>query len=142
MREEVNVGDRDKPDRPPMPADLILDPLTSYIFRHYGSLLTARERAAERFRVYRAKSLGQKAGGDFSRNFWLGKIEQDFPDLVEQCEREGPNTIMVAARDRVLREHAADIVLNTCPSCGQLCRTPRARQCLGCGHDWHPETSP
>lgn len=42
-----------------------------------------------------------------------------------------------AALLRVLREHAARICVNRCPLCARVVRTPRARQCLWCGHDWH-----
>lgn len=38
---------------------------------------------------------------------------------------------------RVLFEHAGDLVLNRCPQCDRIVRTPRARQCLWCFHDWH-----
>jgi len=38
---------------------------------------------------------------------------------------------------RVLLEHAAELVLNRCPRCDRIVRTPRARQCLWCFHDWH-----
>ena len=36
---------------------------------------------------------------------------------------------------RLLTEHSAEI--NRCPSCARIVRTPNARQCLWCGHDWH-----
>jgi hypothetical protein len=32
-------------------------------------------------------------------------------------------------------DHGIDII-NTCPQCGQLARTPLAKQCRHCGHDW------
>jgi hypothetical protein len=38
---------------------------------------------------------------------------------------------------RVLFEHASDLVLNRCPRCDRIVRTPTARQCLWCFHDWH-----
>jgi hypothetical protein len=38
---------------------------------------------------------------------------------------------------RVLFEHAGELVLNRCPQCERIVRTPRARQCLWCFHDWH-----
>lgn len=38
---------------------------------------------------------------------------------------------------RVLREHGDQVVLNRCPRCRRLPRTPRARQCPWCMHDWH-----
>ncbi len=38
---------------------------------------------------------------------------------------------------RVLLEQATALVLNRCPRCDRIVRTPRARQCLWCFHDWH-----
>lgn len=29
------------------------------------------------------------------------------------------------------------IKYNTCPECNKLTRTPKAKQCRFCGHDWH-----
>lgn len=37
---------------------------------------------------------------------------------------------------RIYNEHQREI-LNLCPKCRQLARTPSARQCRHCGHDWH-----
>jgi rRNA maturation endonuclease Nob1 len=28
-------------------------------------------------------------------------------------------------------------VINRCPACKRIVRTPRAQHCLWCGHDWH-----
>jgi len=41
----------------------------------------------------------------------------------------------VAVRDRVVRDHPQAIV--RCPKCARVLRTPRARQCMWCLHDWH-----
>ena len=32
---------------------------------------------------------------------------------------------------------SGDEIINNCPQCGRLARTPKARQCRYCGHDWH-----
>jgi hypothetical protein len=41
------------------------------------------------------------------------------------------------AMDRVMMERRSEIVENRCPACHRLVRTPKARQCLWCGNDWH-----
>src|SRR5262245_43561139 len=51
-------------------------------------------------------------------------------DGVEQLARN--------VRERILREHADQVVLNTCPKCGGLAATPKAMQCCWCFYDWHP----
>ena len=42
-----------------------------------------------------------------------------------------------SALDRVLTEKREFIHENRCLRCHRLLRTPVARQCLWCGHDWH-----
>lgn len=39
--------------------------------------------------------------------------------------------------ERVLHEQPAGLVLNRCPRCTRIVRTPKAQQCLWCFHDWH-----
>jgi hypothetical protein len=38
---------------------------------------------------------------------------------------------------RILGEHTATHRINRCPRCHRVVRTPLARQCFWCGHDWH-----
>jgi hypothetical protein len=40
-------------------------------------------------------------------------------------------------RNRILADHANDIVLNRCEKCGCLCRTPEACLCPVCNHTWY-----
>lgn len=37
---------------------------------------------------------------------------------------------------RLLQDHKDDII-NNCPNCSKLTRTPYAKQCRHCNHDWH-----
>jgi len=34
-------------------------------------------------------------------------------------------------------KHKNEIYLNNCPKCGKITRTPKAKQCRFCHHDWH-----
>jgi len=36
-----------------------------------------------------------------------------------------------------LLARSGDILVNNCPNCGRLARSPKAEQCRHCGHDWH-----
>jgi hypothetical protein len=38
---------------------------------------------------------------------------------------------------RILADHADEVILNYCPRCHELARTPKAQQCRFCGFDWH-----
>jgi hypothetical protein len=107
-----------------------MDELSLYIFTHYERLLTPAERDTH-------FGMGLFAsGGSF------GPDRQSFASMSESGEvRElaalGNVEFRQRVVERILREHAADVVLNRCPRCEGLCRTPRARQCFRCGHSWH-----
>jgi len=51
---------------------------------------------------------------------------------------DGLDAFLRRTRDRILRDHADQVVLNYCPKCGGLAKTPMAQQCHWCFHDWHP----
>ncbi len=41
------------------------------------------------------------------------------------------------AAERVFTEHLNELTLNKCPKCKGIARTPTAKQCRYCKHDWH-----
>ena len=57
-------------------------------------------------------------------------------DATNELVTMGRAGMEVAIAERILTR-SRDEVLNNCPKCGALARTPRAKQCRHCGHDWH-----
>jgi len=48
------------------------------------------------------------------------------------------NAIQNDALERVRRDYwAGRLQVNRCPECSRVVKTPLAKQCLWCGHDWH-----
>jgi len=39
--------------------------------------------------------------------------------------------------DRLLAERGDEVIINRCTACSKVLSTPRAKQCLWCGNDWH-----
>lgn len=39
--------------------------------------------------------------------------------------------------ERIYKEHWEEMEVNRCSKCNGLARTPNARQCRFCQHDWH-----
>lgn len=37
----------------------------------------------------------------------------------------------------ILKDFKDMVFINNCSKCGRLARTPKAKQCRHCGHDWH-----
>lgn len=105
------------------------------VLRYHVHLLTAFERSAisafdARWRIALASDPEVmhhqlRASGVF-----------DTPGLGAVMSR-GYETFCRDIAARVLREQADLLVLNRCPRCDRIVRTPKARQCLWCFHDWH-----
>jgi hypothetical protein len=119
-----------------LPPDFACEDITAYIYNHYSSLLTDEEAAAHRIRMFRVKAIGSR-NPDSVFKAKLAAIQGKHPALWRRIEEQGIGKVMDAAAQRVLREHADTIFLNRCSRCNALCRTPKALQCLHCGHDWH-----
>ncbi|MFK8054792.1 MAG: hypothetical protein AB8F78_01625 [Saprospiraceae bacterium] len=48
----------------------------------------------------------------------------------------GKEKLEIAVTERMLKA-SKDQVINNCPKCDNLAKTPLAKQCEHCGNDWH-----
>jgi hypothetical protein len=89
--------------------------LAQYIFKNYESLFTKDEQKA-----WTTIIEGRPCGGEKQ----LSNGELAFYGKVTK---------------RIMKAHSKDIILNRCPKCGSLCRTPSARLCPNpkCNHTWY-----
>lgn len=117
-----------------------MDPgLTTYIMIYYRHLMTANERRAELHVM--AQERIRECGGDTSM---LQQVPEMFRGgLTDNAEalrlaRGGREQLYEAIATRIVSECRDEIVINLCPACKKLARTPKARQCRFCGFDWHP----
>ena len=58
-------------------------------------------------------------------------------DELKAALSDGVDAIRTRATNRILAEHADEVRFNRCSKCERIVRTPLAKQCLWCGHDWH-----
>ncbi len=123
------------------PSYFEIDALTRYIYRHFHDLLTDEERAAERVRTARVKQWdsADPEGTRVIELLRVPEVQRTYPELLRRIDENGFANVMRAAADRVLREHSDKKILHICARCGELCRTPTAKQCFECGFDWHSD---
>ncbi len=57
---------------------------------------------------------------------------QDLRTLLE----DGLEAFWKSVEDRILAEHPG-LHIHKCSQCGEILMTPKAKQCLDCGYDWH-----
>ncbi|MDF1665843.1 MAG: hypothetical protein P1V97_29070 [Planctomycetota bacterium] len=104
-----------------------------YVWRYYSDLRTPLERRCASVIFFRFKfkePMGRKPARIFKEAG--GRDPEVLAELAE-----GHATFIRRAVRRILREHGEEIVINRCPECGCVVKTPTATQCLWCNHSWH-----
>jgi hypothetical protein len=51
----------------------------------------------------------------------------------------GKERMLLNIAERLLKENGNEVI-NNCPKCERLARTPKAKQCRYCGHNWRPDS--
>jgi hypothetical protein len=109
--------------------------LDDYITTSFQSLMTELES-----KVYVMALKRQKAECGGAAADRLPKWIADAGAEVAALSSEGIQVVKTRIRERMLRDlDQGQIFINRCPNCSRIVRTPLARQCLWCGHDWHEQ---
>jgi hypothetical protein len=108
--------------------------IACYVWQFYRDLFTAAEKRA--YRPYLWQRMKVEKNRDIVDDEWTRSgLAGDA--AVMALLSDGVEAFHRRAAQRVLQEHSDAVFLNRCPRCNRLVRTPRARQCLWCGYDWH-----
>ena len=110
-----------------------------YIFKYFGKLMTDHE--ARAWRHYSAEFKlthgGKKDANESKRRLYL-KIEWITEDTeIIKLLDNGIDAFRENVVNRILIQSPNKVYFNLCPKCNRLARTPLAKQCRHCGHDWH-----
>ena len=111
--------------------------IAHYIINYFSHLLTTKEKLAIK---HTRSTLKLDYSGNhkatltriYRKKGWLSE-DQEVLDLL----KGGYANFERMVAERILEEHKNGVYLNKCPRCQKLARTPQARQCRYCGHDWH-----
>jgi len=115
--------------------------LADYVIRYYGQFMTDKERLAqphligtEKATRGRTDSAAQKEAK--SARSHLRELLSDDPDVLELAGG-GIEKFVQRTAERIMAAHPHEVYVNRCPRCGEVAKTPKARQCRFCMHDWH-----
>jgi hypothetical protein len=110
-----------------------VDELTHYIFHNYFELMTLAEKMAHKnlIMAFKRENSSEKMKSHLGARFFSNE-----PEVLALLEK-GAREFYIATRKRILRDHGRDIILNRCPKCGALARTPEACLCPACSHTWY-----
>jgi hypothetical protein len=108
--------------------------LTRYVLTHFVRLLTGVERKVLMALDARTKALPRESRPE---NRVLRRWEGWDDPEVSGALADGPEVFRHRVRRRVIEQHPDEAIISRCPRCQRVVATPRAQQCLWCGHDWH-----
>lgn len=111
-----------------------MDPETvNYIIRYYSVLMTEHERIAHNYQLYVFKTGGRPEKlRMLEERGWLRETVESQALLKNGAVAFERETAM-----RILQDSPEKVFLNNCPQCHKLARTPQAKQCRHCAHNWH-----
>jgi hypothetical protein len=110
-----------------------------YILNYFSELMNDKEASAWRHYSsdYKLNQSGYQDSVEKRRKIYLSKgwltEDKEILGLLEY----GIDHFRLKTAERIFNENKDKIVFNNCPKCGELARTPKARQCRFCGYDWH-----
>ena len=107
----------------------------NYLRHNFPELLTENERRA--FRTFWGEGKASVVSSEsIRRKLHADTSSRGIPE-VDELLNLGWDRFWRTVAERVLCERGVDFLLLRCPRCQRVVATPRARQCLWCGHDWH-----
>lgn len=108
----------------------------NYIITYFGNLMTAHEKLALKHHVHTYKTSDDpKMSRILTDKGWI-RTEPEILDFL----KDGYDEFELNIAKRIMMENPEKVFLNNCSKCDKLARTPYARQCRHCGHNWHEIT--
>ena len=109
--------------------------LARYVWNHYSHLMSNFEREVGRAALARDKAAA-------SSDSTIGRVISERwgrtgDPAVSSALSAGSEAFRHAASLRVLSERSDAVAIKRCHKCRCISRTPEAKQCFWCGHDWH-----
>jgi hypothetical protein len=114
----------------------IMDELVPYVIKNYSHLMTFFEAMAQKNIVIGGK-IENASSDEYKASLTEKFIVNDY--RVKELLKHGAEPFLQAVCERILRQHTQEVVINRCPKCNGLARTPVARQCPKCFHHWRDQ---
>ncbi len=111
-----------------------------YIVRWYGRLMSPIERRAQSHLFAAMKATLGRSDAEAQREARESTTYSRFLSddaAVLHLTSAGYEAFIQRTAARILEDCPDDVFFNRCPKCGGLARTPAAKHCHFCSHDWH-----
>jgi len=112
----------------------------NYIRNYFPNLMTDDEKLALKHHMYTYKIDNSISDSPSMRKILTEKGLIRTEDNILDFLKDGYEDFELNVAKRIMTEMPEKVFLNNCPQCNKLARTPFARQCRFCGHNWHDLT--
>jgi hypothetical protein len=107
--------------------------VADYVQRNDLDLMTDFERRSLHLAIKRELAEVSETAAD-RLPAWVAQEDE----AVVRASLSEKTAIRQQINDRIAKSlKDGSLVINRCPKCNRVVRTPLAQQCLWCGHDWH-----
>jgi hypothetical protein len=106
--------------------------LIDYIYWYCNRFQTPSEKLAVKTFMHDKPGISETERKMCIRQGWISD-EADVKKIIEGGFESFKEQVAI----RILKEHQNELGLNFCPICFKIARTPFAKQCRFCLHDWH-----
>jgi hypothetical protein len=114
--------------------------VAGYVICFYGHFMTDVEWKALNHLIATRKAThgrsDEAAQREAQKHIVYSRALSSEPNVLELA-RNGHQEFELRTAARILRDFGNKVFFNYCPNCGELARTPTAKQCWHCRHDWH-----
>lgn len=109
-----------------------------YILDYHSSLMTKEEGKAWKhwsttYKMEHRDSTPQQKESRIKVSLKSGWMTKD--QRILRLLDDGIDEFRRRIAERIIKSNS--IEFNNCPNCNKLARTPKAKQCRFCNHDWH-----
>ena len=108
-----------------------------YIINYFPNLLTDLERRAIRHTQSTSKLEHRTSDNADLIKVYIEKDWLTSDQKVLDLLKDGYEQFELNTANRIVSQSSDKVFFNNCPKCTQLSRTPYARQCRFCGHNWY-----
>lgn len=106
--------------------------LIDYIYQYCEEFKTSDEKLAGRTILYQEKNMNDKFREIIISKGWYSDAEH-----IKAMIADGNDSFKRKVAERIFLQHHDELKLNLCPKCFKITRSPLAKQCRFCFHDWH-----
>ena len=110
--------------------------IIDYILFYFSHLMNRNEAMAWRHYTTSYKTKDSNVSDNRRKLYFEKGWMTEEPEVLKLLDN-GIDNFRLKTAERIVREDNDKIFYNNCPKCGKLARTPKAKQCRFCNHDWH-----